>query len=299
MNLNITIQEFSEYMIGMNKKTATISGYKTILYRFEKFLSSKNIIQANNITLKHIDQFRYFLTTLEPTLSNNTRRNYFKALRSFFRYSSRLGYTKLTRDDIELPKVEKKDIDFLTKEEIYELLKNIDLQTVIGKRDTAIICMIFASGLRVSELCSLNQEDLNMEKRQFSVMGKGNKLRICYFNEFSEIPLKNYLDSRSDHLSPLFLNHSRNNTDEIQDPQRRRLTRQAIATMISKYKRKAGILKRVVPHTLRHSFATHFLIQGADIRTVQELLGHSSITSTQIYTHVTNERLREEYQKFN
>ena len=293
------IQKWLDYLESMNYSFGTIENYRIALHRFSDFIEeNKNDASIHTINLEDIDAFRLFVARISPPLSLNTRRNHMKALRAFFKYGYKLQWTEIARDSIELQKVDKKEVDFLNKEEIIRILQMIDVNSVIGKRDRAIIALIFASGLRVSELCSLNKSQIHLDTRQFSVLGKGKKIRICYFNEIAAHALESYLSTRTDNLSPLFLNYSANTSKELIDDEKRRLTRKSIADMVHMYTGRAGILKRVVPHTLRHSFATHFLVQGADLRTVQELLGHSSITSTQIYTHITNERLKEQYNKY-
>ncbi len=296
MKLLEAIQRWLEHLESMNYGLGTITNYRIISERFHEFMEDrKPDSDVSLIDLEDIDAFRLFVVRLDPPLTPNTQRNYIKAVRAFFRYANKHQWTNMSRDTIELQKIIKKEVDFLNKEEIIKILEQIDTRNDMGKRDRAIIALIFASGLRVTELCSLNRDQLNMKERQFSVMGKGKKLRICYFNEVAATALEAYTQTRGDNFPALFINYAPGNNDIMKT---RRLTRKSIAEMVHKYAHLAGILKRVVPHTLRHSFATHFLIQGADLRTVQELLGHSSITSTQIYTHVTNERLKEQYTKY-
>jgi len=299
MTLSSSLSKWLSYFESMNYAKGTVENYRIISNCFQKFIE-KNIgkkILLKKISLEDIDNFRLFVSRM--SLSLNTKRNYMKAIRSFFKYAHKHKLTTVSSELIELPKTEKKEIDFLNKEEIINIISEINSENIIGKRDKAIIALIFASGVRVSELCSINKDKINLRQKQFAVMGKGQKLRICYFNEFALKAVKNYLIERNDNIPALFINYPRNKSTDVTEPEKRRLSRKSVAEMIRKYALKAGILKRVVPHTLRHSFATHFLIQGADLRTVQELLGHSSVTSTQIYTHVTNERLKEQYDKYN
>jgi len=167
---------------------------------------------------------------------------------------------------------------------------------VNGLRDQAIIEVLYSTGLRISELCSLNIENVNLKSKEFAVRGKGRKVRVVFLTERAVTALKKYLAKRKDNSSPLFVNNKK--TADLTDNEKKRLSRNYITTTISKIARLAGITKPVSAHTLRHSFATTLLQSGADIRSVQEMLGHASISTTQVYTHVTNEKLKEIQQKY-
>lgn len=203
----------------------------------------------------------------------------------------------LSPEKIELPKVHRKQVTFLHYDEIERMIEHINVSDEAGLRDRALIELLFSSGLRVSELVNLDRDHINTSRREFMVRGKGQKDRPVFISQSAAEHVENYLDSRQDSLGPLFLNYSKNNVVSTSGDYRR-LTSRSIQRIISKYARLAGITKHVSPHTMRHSFATDLLINGADIRSVQAMLGHSSISTTQVYTHVTDQHLRDIYEQF-
>ena len=192
----------------------------------------------------------------------------------------------------------RKQVTFLHYDEVGRLLEEIDLGTETGLRDRAIIELLFSGGLRVSELVKLNRDSVNLERREFIVRGKGNKDRPIFISKAAAERLQDYLDARTDSLVPLFLNNSRNLQAVDTSGDFRRLTTRSVERIVQKYARAAGITKHVSPHTLRHSFATDLLMNGADLRSVQAMLGHSDISTTQIYTHVTDAHLRDVHERF-
>jgi site-specific recombinase XerD len=193
--------------------------------------------------------------------------------------------------------VHRKQVTFLHYDEVIRLTEQIDIASEKGLRDRAILELLFSSGLRVSELVNLNRDHINTKRREFMVRGKGQKDRPVFISQAASDWVDRYLDSRQDTLAPLFISYSRNvETDTSGDY--RRLTARSIQRMVSKYARLAGITKHVSPHTMRHSFATDLLMNGADLRSVQSMLGHSNIATTQIYTHVTDAHLKDVYEKF-
>jgi len=198
---------------------------------------------------------------------------------------------------ITLPKVSRKQVTFLHYEEVQRLLGTIDITSEAGLRDRAIVELLFSGGLRVSELINLNRDHVNTKRREFFVRGKGQKDRPIFISQDAASWVDRYLSARQDTLPPLFLSYSKNNIPSTSGDFRR-LTARSVQRVIAKYTRLAGITKHVSPHTMRHSFATDLLMNGADIRSVQSMLGHSNISTTQIYTHVTDEHLREVYEKF-
>ena len=219
------------------------------------------------------------------------------ALRGFLGYLSKRDIISLSPDKIDLPKVARKQVTFLHFDEVTRMLDTIPLDDEVGLRDRAIIELLFSSGLRVSELVNLNRDHVNTKRREFMVRGKGRKDRPVFIGEAAAGRVEDYLASRLDNLPPLFLSYSRNNISSTTGDYRR-LTSRSIQRMVTKYARLAGITKHVSPHTMRHSFATDLLMNGADIRSVQSMLGHSNISTTQVYTHVTDEHLRDVYEKF-
>jgi site-specific recombinase XerD len=206
----------------------------------------------------------------------------------------------LAAEKIDVPKSEKRIVEFLTPEELQRLFGAVGEKTTSDLRDAAILETLYSTGLRVSELVGLSRQQVDLERKEFAVTGKGRKTRIVFLTPEAAEKIGKYLNRRTDNLPAVFLSHSRNSkADEIVGGKdTKRLTAWSVAAIVKKYSTQAGIIKKVTPHTLRHSFATTLLNNGADIRSVQEMLGHASITTTQIYTHVTNKRLREIHAKF-
>jgi len=220
-------------------------------------------------------------------------------IRSFLKYLEKQGEKSLSATSIDLIKAEPRRVEFLSPEELQRLFKAPDTSTVIWKRDLAIMECIYSTGLRISELTGLNKKDVNLETLEFAVRGKGRKIRVVYLTEHAAELIREYLQVRNDHLSPLFIRHNiDSNNIDILENESMRLSRFFITGMIKNYALKAVILKNISAHTLRHSFATTLLGAGADLRSIQEMLGHASITTTQVYTHVTNPQLKNIHKKF-
>jgi site-specific recombinase XerD len=199
---------------------------------------------------------------------------------------------------VELGKFRDRSIKFLDRDQLDRLLNAPEISTPFGLRDKAILETLFSTGLRVSELTRLNRDQINLERREFGVIGKGGHARVVFLSEDSADWLKRYLDSRTDNLRPVFIRHSGEKVTEGTDPEKARLTPRSVERMVDKYAKKIRLPFRIGPHVLRHSFATDLLINGADLRSVQELLGHKNVGTTQIYTHVTNKQLREVHEAF-
>jgi site-specific recombinase XerD len=206
----------------------------------------------------------------------------------------------LAAEKIEVGRIPDRQVDFLELEEVGRLIAAASGVNIRSLRDKAILELLFSSGLRVSELVNLNREHINLNKGEFSIRGKGGKLRMVFISSSSKEALKNYLDKRGDVDPALFVAYAKKGLMNKKNAKREslRLTPRSVQRLVKHYAKKAGIVKDVHPHTLRHSFATDLLVNGADIRSVQSMLGHSSITTTQIYTHITNERLKEIHQTF-
>ena len=220
------------------------------------------------------------------------------ALRGFLKYLTKRGIKTLDPVLVELPRTHRPQVTFLHVDEIERIFAEIPLDTETGLRDRAIMELLFSSGLRVSELIGLNKDHVNLERKEFMVRGKGQKDRPVFISDAAADAVSDYLAERHDSLPALFLNNSRNTPLQGTSGDYRRLTPRSIQRIIEKYVRAAGITKHVTPHTFRHSFATDLLMNGADLRSVQSLLGHSNISTTQIYTHVTDPQLREVHKKF-
>jgi len=281
---------------GRSAKTA--ENYKLYLERFVEFTED---IKVEKITTEIIRKYRLWLNRYknhnDEDLSTITQSYHLIALRGFLKYLAARDIESLMPTKIQLPKVSRKQVTFLHFDEVARLLDNIDETSEEGSRDRAIVELLFSSGLRVSELVALNKDHVNTKRREFMVRGKGQKDRPVFVSEAAAQKVDGYLSQRFDNLPPLFLSYSRNNVSSTSGDYRR-LGARSIQRMVSKYARLAGITKQVSPHTMRHSFATDLLMNGADIRSVQSMLGHSSISTTQVYTHVTDEHLREVHEKF-
>lgn len=280
------------------RSARTAENYRLYLERFVEFTED---IDVAKITTEVIRKYRLWLNRHKndngDELSLITQSYHLIALRGFLKYLSDRNIPSLSADKIKLPKTVRKQVTFLHFEEIQRLLEQIDLSAEEGVRDRAIIELLFSSGLRVSELVNLNRDHVNTKRREFMVRGKGQKDRPVFVSDAAAKWVEEYLAMRMDNLPPLFLSYSRNNISSTSGDYRR-LGARSIQRMIGKYTRLAGITKHVSPHTMRHSFATDLLMNGADLRSVQSMLGHSNISTTQVYTHVTDEHLREVHEKF-
>ncbi len=281
---------------GRSAKTA--ENYKLYLERFVEFTDD---IMVGKITTETVRKYRLWLNRFEndhgDDLATITQSYHLIALRGFLKYLSDRNIESLSADKIKLPKVSRKQVTFLHFDEVVRLLDAVPLDEEAGLRDRAILELLFSSGLRVSELVNLNRGHVNTKRREFMVRGKGQKDRPVFISKAAAERVEDYLAARLDNLPPLFLSYSRNNVAS-QSGDFRRLTSRSIQRMITKYARLAGITKHVSPHTMRHSFATDLLMNGADLRSVQSMLGHSNISTTQVYTHVTDEHLRDVHERF-
>ena len=299
MYMSELILDYIEYLeVEGGRSAKTAENYKLYLERFVEFSSD---ISVHKITPEIIRKYRLWLNRYknenEEELATITQGYHLIALRGFLTYLSKRDITSLSPEKIELPKVARKQVTFLHFDEITRMLEAIDTNNEVGLRDRAIIELLFSSGLRVSELVNLNRDHVNTKRREFMVRGKGQKDRPVFIGEAAASHVDEYLRTRLDNLPPLFLSYSRNNLSS-RSGDYRRLTSRSVQRIIAKYARLAGITKHVSPHTMRHSFATDLLMNGADLRSVQSMLGHSNISTTQIYTHVTDAHLREVYEKF-
>jgi len=286
-----------------NKSPKTVEQYSRHLEKFSEYLEEKNIDSFNftvwEITLKLAEWFRSYLYKGEKKITIKTANAYMITLRSFLKYLEKQWQKSLSATSIDLIKAEPRMVEFLTPEELERLFRTPNTDTLIGKRDLAIMECIYSTGLRISELTALNKTDINLDALEFAVRGKWRKVRVVYLTEHAAWLIRSYLNARDDHLSPLFIRHNvwKNNINILEDEQMR-LTRFFMTGMIKKYAQQAMILKNISAHTLRHSFATTLLWAGADLRSIQEMLWHASITTTQVYTHVTNPQLKNIHKKF-
>ncbi len=297
--LSELIVDFLEYLeVEQNRSQKTAENYHLYLMRFVEFTEDTTV---EKITDETIRKWRLWLARYADehgqTLGKITQSYHLIALRSFLRFCGKRGITTLPPDHIELPRVSRKQVSFLQPEELKRLFEQIKPDSVIGLRDRAIVGLLYASGLRVSELAKLDRGHINVNRREFMVRGKGQKDRLVFIDEGSAQLISEYLAKRTDNLQPLFIRYGGHEVVD-QSGDYGRLTPRSIQRLVSHYAKLAGITKHVSPHTLRHSFATDLLMNGADIRSVQTLLGHSNIATTQIYTHVTDPHLREVHHKF-
>jgi site-specific recombinase XerD len=297
--INSLITNYLEYLeIEKNRSKKTIENYDRYLKRF---INWSKIEKPDKINLEAVRKYRIFLNRFQnkkkETLKKNTQNYHLIALRSFLKYLAKRDIKTLAAEKIELGKTSTRQVEFLEPDELNRLLEASSKKNLIGLRDRAILELFFSTGLRVSELSELNRKDINLKKDEFTVRGKGDKLRIVFVSEQAKSALKNYLDKRTDLDKTLFIRIDRAQKNK-NDQRSFRLTPRSIQRIVKKYALAAGITKKVTPHTIRHSYATDLLAAGADIRSVQTMLGHSSITTTQIYTHITDKKLKETYKSY-
>jgi site-specific recombinase XerD len=300
ISLKDAIKSFLEYVkVGKNLSDKTSENYSHYLSRFQKVLSDEK--KMDEISLSDIQNFRMYLKDFRDEKGNElgvkTRNYHLISVRAFLKYCVKNDIETIAPEKIELSKIPGRSVEALSREEIERLFETVS-KSKNSIRDSAIIETLFSTGLRVSELCSLNRDQVDLNRLEFMVRGKGKKPRIVFLSQRARDAIQKYLDSRDDNASPLFINLGKGIKADILSEEKRRLSRVSIEAIVSKNARMAGIIKKVTPHTLRHSFATELLSNGADIRSVQEMLGHSSITTTQIYTHITDKKLKEIHQKY-
>lgn len=294
--LVIDFIEHIEVERGRSQKTA--ENYHLYMMRLIEFAGD---IDVHQIDGELVRKWRLWLNRYQnengDSLSTITQSYHLIALRSFLHYCSKRNIKTLTPEKVELPRVKRKQVSFLNVDELQRLFNAVDISTPIGLRDKAILELLFSSGLRVSELVNLNVDHINLKRREFVVRGKGQKDRPVFLSAVAADWLKAYLSERRDSAKPLFINYSGIKTGDSAG-EFKRLSPRSVQRLVAHYARLAGITKHVSPHTLRHSFATDLLMNGADLRAVQTMLGHSNIATTQVYTHVTDPHLREIHQRF-
>lgn len=310
------IREFLEYCeVEKNKSLLTIENYAHYLARFAGFAKDHGLTRPEQINLDTIRSYRLFLNRLvnENTgrgLKLATQNYHVIAVRAFLKYLAKRDVDTLSAEKIELAKSPAREVEIMTNDEVQRIKDAVkhEENEIARFRDTAILELLFSSGVRISELVQLKQKQLNFDRGEFTVRGKGDKLRLVFMSEEAAKMIKAYLKKRDDNNPALFVSHSQigNNVEKQMQAMTAKsdqhnaagLTARSVQRLVKKYAGLAGIMHKVTPHTFRHSFATDLLQNGADIRSVQTLLGHASITTTQIYTHVTNQQLREVHKKF-
>lgn len=292
--------EFLEYLeITQNRSQKTIRNYDHYLVRLLDFAGDE--IMISDITPELIRKWRLWLARLGTNTSDElgmaTLNYHLIALRSFLKYCARHDIPALSADKIELPKTRRKQVTFLTEDELGRLFSQPDVTKITGLRDRAILELLFSSGLRVSELVGLDRDHINIKRREFMVRGKGQKDRPIFISPNAATWIQEYLDQRDDNTRPLFMRYSGSKAVDLSG-NFHRLTARSVQRLVAHYALMAGITKQVSPHTLRHSFATDLVMNGADLRSVQAMLGHSNIATTQIYTHVTDPQLKAIHERF-
>lgn len=291
--------QFLEYLeIEKNRSAKTVENYNHYLVRFINFAK---IGKPEEITEELIRKYRLYLNRLNDNfgrpLKKVTQNYHVIALRAFLKYLAKRDIKTVSAEKVELGKQEERQVTFLEPQELERFLRAPSGITLANLRDRAILETLFSTGLRVSELCSLNRDNIDIKRGEFSVRGKGSKIRVVFLSDTSRTALVTYLDKRPDPDEALFIRIPQN--EKLEKYEKLRLTPRSIQRIIKKYAIAAGIIgKKVSPHSLRHSFATDLLRNGADIRSVQAMLGHASVTTTQIYTHVTDKQLREVHERF-
>lgn len=291
--------DFLEYLeIDQNRSQKTIANYDHYLTRLIDYAGD---ITVDEITPELIRKWRLWLnrlgTNTSDELGKNTLNYHLIALRSFLKFCAKQNITSASPEKIELARVKRKQVTFLSPEELSRLFAQPDLNTLQGLRDRAILELLFSSGLRVSELVGLDKDHINLKRREFTVRGKGQKDRPIFISNEAANWLQQYLDKRTDNVKPLFVRYSGKKQVDLSGNYHR-LTARSIQRLVARYAILAGITKHVSPHTLRHSFATDLLMNGADLRSVQAMLGHSNISTTQIYTHITDPHLKSVHERF-
>lgn len=300
-HLSQLINDFLEYLeIEKNCSKLTIRDYRHYLDIFHDWLphSDKSV---ENLTLADVRKYRVFLANRTDEkgrqLKKVTQNYYVIALRSFLRFLIKNDHKTLEPSKIDLPKTESRSLKFLEREQIDRLVTMPDTSKEDGIRDRAILELLFSTGLRVSELTKLNHEQINIERREFGVIGKGGRARVVFISDRAAEWVQRYIDARTDAFKPLFIRYSRG-VDEDESGEKMRLTDRSVERIVKKYVQLARLPVDATVHTMRHSFATDLLTNGADLRSVQEMLGHKNIATTQIYTHITNKQLRDVHKAF-
>jgi site-specific recombinase XerD len=300
MKLQELKRQFLEYLeIERGRSIKTIENYDRYLNKFLVFAKTDD---PRKLTEEMVRTFRLYLNRQVGTKEGNrvepmkrkTQNYYLIALRAFLKYMRKRGFESLSPEFIELAKVPERSLDLITPQELDRLMNAPDLSTKQGLRDRAILELLFSTGLRISELCNLSVDDVDLSRDEFSVRGKGDKIRVVFLSDAAKRATKEYLLSRKDMDDALFVQYGKNS----KDAHHLRLSPRAVQRMLKVYAATAGITRTVTPHVIRHSFATDLLSNGADLRSVQALLGHANIGTTQIYTHVTDKHLRDVHKKF-
>ena len=291
MDAKEALKNFLDYLdVEKNRSPATRRNYERCLVRF---IRQENIKSVSDISEPSIRSFRVYLANPEVNLKKRTQAYHVIVIRNFLKYLAREGIKTVTPERVELPQIPERQIKIVEYDDVERLLNAPQGGSLKSLRDRAILETLFSTGMRVSELCSLDRF-INLSRGEITIRGKGEKLRVVFLSDRARSAIKNYLDKRQDADEPLFISISHGKDPKILG----RINPRTVQRLVNKYARAAGITGKVTPHQLRHQFATDLLLNGADLRSVQELLGHSNISTTQIYTHVTNRELKEVHKSF-
>lgn len=302
-DLHGLVRRFLEYLeVERNVSKLTIRNYEHYLSVLEIFLEDelKRLPVIDDINRESVRSFRLYLSRLPGTsgeMKSVTQGYYVIALRSFLKWAVKNELKVMAPEMLEVPKNKDHSLKFLDEDQMGRLLNQPILSTPTGIRDKAILELLFSTGLRVSELVSLNRDQVDLKQREFGVIGKGGKQRVVFVSHQAAEFVERYLRSRMDKHKPLFVRLG-GKKDISDGDEKVRLSVRSVQRLVKHYVAKAKLPVAATPHTLRHSMATDLLRAGADLRSVQELLGHKNIATTQIYTHVTDARLREVHEKF-
>ncbi len=297
-------RQFLEYLeIEKGRSVHTVTNYDRYLTRFLEYAKVK---EANDLSETMVREYRLWLNRQpgtkvgrqHDTLKRKTQNYYLIALRAFLKYLRKRGIESLNPERIELAKVPERSLDLISPAELDRLMRGPDVNTLTGLRDKAMLELLFSTGLRVSELCALSQEDVDLSRDEFSVRGKGDKVRVVFLSDTARDAIRAYLKERKDFDDAMFIQYGKNAKQTEVKNKDLRLTTRSVQRIVKKYATIAGITRKVTPHVMRHSFATDLLSNGADLRSVQALLGHAHIGTTQVYTHVTDKHLRDIHKKF-
>lgn len=297
-------QQFLEYLeIEKGRSLNTVRNYNHYLTRFLEYAKNDD---PEELSEQMVREYRLWLNR-QPgtkvgrntdTLKRKTQNYYLIALRAFLKYMRKRGVESLNPERIELAKVPERSLDLISPQELDRLMKGPDTTTLSGLRDRAILELLFSTGLRVSELCNLSQEDVDLTRDEFSVRGKGDKVRVVFLSDAAKDALRAYQKERKDFDEAMFIQYGKNVKQDSVKNKDLRLTPRSVQRIMKQYATIAGITRKVTPHVIRHSFATDLLSNGADLRSVQALLGHANIATTQVYTHVTDKHLRDIHKKY-
>lgn len=304
VKLTNLITEFLEHLqVERNVSPLTVRNYKHYLLRFATWLKNSELPQdPEKLNLDIVRKYRLYLTQVIDThgipLKRITQNYHLIALRAFLRYLTKKDVETLAAEKIDLGKAESRSLKFLNPEQLARLMNQADTTTAQGMRDRAMLELLFSAGLRVSELVKLNRDQIDFNSREIGIIGKGGRARVVFISDTAADWIKKYIGYREDKYKPLFVRYSGKKVSPGQGEEGVRLSARSVQRAVEKYVKKARLPVKITPHGLRHTFATDLLTAGADLRAIQEMLGHKNISTTQIYTHVTNPQLKEVHKKF-